>query len=158
MSKKPEMTEYGTSARLQKLLKEAIEDQGVTKVRFAQNVGVSTSVIIRATVYQSVPGVKSLIKLADYLNVPIMYLFDETYGAEFNPACHPSDFFSRLASLTEEKGVKYSALSHTMSFAPNAVYEWLRTKSIPSPDYLLQLAEYFGVSVDYLLGRTDDKN
>lgn len=33
-----------------------------------------------------------------------------------------------------------------------------RNGTIPSLDYLKCLAEYFNVSIDYLLGRTDYKN
>ena len=157
MPKRPEGTEYITSAKFQKFLKEEIDAQGLKKVQFAEAAGVSTSVIIRATVYQIVPSVKSLIKLADYLQVPIMYMLGETEDDSFSPAREPTTFFERLEHLTEEKGEKYSSVSHTMSFAPNAIYEWLRTNSLPSLDYLIELAKYFDVSVDYLLGRTDDR-
>ena len=158
MPKRPEGTEYTTSAKFQKFLKDAIDEQELKKVQFAEAAGVSSSVIIRATLYQIVPSVKSLIKLADYLQVPIMYMFGETDDAHFTPAQEHSTFFERLEQLTQEKGEKYSVLSHTMSFAPNAVYEWIRTNSLPSLDFLIQLANHFDVSIDYLLGRTDDRH
>ncbi len=44
-----------------------------------------------------------------------------------------------------------------MSLTSNAVYEWIRNNSIPSLDFLKQLASHFDVSVDYLLGRTDER-
>ena len=157
MPKRPEGTEYTTSAKFQKFLKEEIDELGLKKVQFAEAAGVSTSVIIRATLYQILPSVKSLIKLADYFQVPIMYMLGETEYADFSPAKEPANFFERLEQLTAEKDEKYSALSHTMSFAPNAVYEWIRTNSLPSLDYLIELAKHFDVSVDYLLGRTDDR-
>ena len=157
MSKKPETTEFATSAYFQKFLKEAIDEQDLTKVQFAKAAGVGSGVIIRATLYQCVPSIKSLVKLADYLHVPIMYMFGKTDERYFEPAREPSNFFVRLEQLTVEKGEKYSALAHSMSFASNAVYEWIRTKTLPSLDYLLELSEYFDVSVDYLLGRTDDR-
>ena len=157
MPKRPEGTEYATSAKFQKFLKETIEEQGLAKVQFAEAAGVSTSVIIRATLFQIVPSVKSLIKLADYLQVPIMYMLGETEYSGFSPAREPTTFFERLEQLTEEKGEKYSALSHKMTFAPNAVYEWIRTNSLPSLDYLIELAKHYDVTIDYLLGRTDDR-
>ena len=157
MSKRPEGTEYATSAKFQRYLNDVIDELDLKKVQFAEAAGVSTSVIIRATVYQIVPSIKSLIKIADYLQVPIMYMFGECEDAHFSPAKAPSTFFERLEQLTMESGEKYSALSHTMSFAHNAVYEWMRTHSLPSLDFLKQLADHFSVSVDYLLGRTDDR-
>ncbi len=157
MPKKPDETKYGVSAIFQRKIIEAIEVQELTKVQFAKAVGISKDIIIKATAYQIVPSTKSIIKIADYLQVPVMYLFGEIDDDYFSPAKIPSTFFDRLAQLTEGKGVKYSALSHTLSFAPNAVYEWIRTNSLPSLDYLVELAQYFNVSVDYLLGRTDER-
>ena len=157
MPKRPEGTAYAVSANFQKYLKEVIEEQGLKKVQFAESVGVSSSVIIRATLFQIVPSVKTLIKIADYLQVPIMFMLGEEEYADFLPAKEPTNFFERLEQLAQEKDVKYSEFSHTMSFAPNAVYEWIRTNSLPSLDYLVELAEYFDVSVDYLLGRTDER-
>ena len=158
MAKRPEGTEYATSAKFQKYLNEMIGELDLKKVQFAEAAGVSTSVIIRATVYQIVPSIKSLIKIADYLQVPIMYMLGESEQAYFSFAKEPTTFFERLEQLTLEKDEKYSALSHTMSFATNAVYEWIRTNSLPSLDYLKQLANHFDVSVDYLLGRTDERH
>ena len=157
MPKKPLETKYSISPIFQKRIKEAIEEHELTKVQFAKAVGVSKDVIIKITTYQIVPSIKSIIKIADYLQLPILYLFGETEYDYFTPAREPSTFLVRIEQLTEEKGIKYSALSHKLSFAPNAVYEWFRTNSIPSLDYLIELANYFDVSVDYLLGRTDDR-
>ena len=123
MAKRPEGTEYATSTKFQKYLNEAIDELELKKVQFAETVGVSSSVVIRATLYQIVPSIQCLIKIADYLQVPIMYMFGELDYDDFTPAKEPSTFWERLEQLTQEKGEKYSALSHTMSFAPNAVYE-----------------------------------
>ena len=158
MSKRPDGTEYATSAKFQKFLNETIDELGLKKVQFAAAAGVGTSVIIRATLYQIVPSIKSLIKIADYLQVPILYMLGECEQSYFSPAREPATFFERLEQLTFEKDEKYSALSHTMSFASNAVYEWIRTNSLPCLDYLIELANHFNVSVDYLLGRTDDRH
>ena len=155
MPKTPEESKYRISDDFQLRLKSLIEDCDMTKKDFARAVGISQEVIIRATVYGIVPSVKSLVKLCDFLRCPIFYLLGETEDCDFIPAQSPATFFDRLKALTAEKGIKYSALSHVMSFAPNSVYEWFRTNSLPSLDYLRELADYFGVSVDYLLGRTD---
>lgn len=45
-----------------------------------------------------------------------------------------------------------------MPFQKNSFYEWLRTGSLPTLEYLEAIAEYFNVSLDYLLGRTDYRN
>ena len=157
MSKKPEDTNYITSEKLQKFIKDAIDTEGCTQKEFADAVGISATIINRTILYKSVPSIKTLIKLADYFQVPILYMFGEVDDEYFAPTKAPSTFLKRLEELTNEKGEKYSALAHTMTFSSNAVYEWIRNNSIPSLDYLKQLAHHFDVSVDYLLGRTNDR-
>ena len=158
MPRTPDESKYRISARFQDRLKFLIDEQDLTKKDFAVAAGVNKEIIIRATVYGIVPSVKSLIKLANYLQCPIFYLLGESDDNDFIPSTEDKTFFDRLQALTTEKGIKYSALSHSMSFASNSVYEWIRKNSLPSLEYLIELAEFFSVKVDYLLGRTDYRN
>ena len=45
-----------------------------------------------------------------------------------------------------------------MPFTKNFFYEWQRAKTLPSLEYLEAIADYFKVSIDYLLGRTDERD
>lgn len=45
-------------------------------------------------------------------------------------------------------------LEQTLGFGKGALYKW--EKSSPSTDKLRQAADYFGVSLDYLMGLTDE--
>ena len=60
--------------------------------------------------------------------------------------------------MRNEKGVNDSQVANRMPFTRNYISEWKRNKTLPSLDYLIALAEYFNVSIDFLLGRTDIKN
>lgn len=157
MARKPDETKYRTSVQFQERVKTLIEEQDLNKNDFAKAAGVNKEIITRATVYGIIPSVKSLIKLADYLELPLSYLLGESDEKDFYPTKQPTTFYERLKELTEEEGIKYSTLSNTMTFAKNSIYEWIRTNSLPSLDYLKELASHFEVSIDYLLGRTDYK-
>ncbi len=71
MPRTPDESKYRISARFQDRLKSLIEEQDLTKKGFATAAGVNKEIIIRATVYGIIPSVKSLIKLANYLQCPI---------------------------------------------------------------------------------------
>ena len=144
------------SPAMQSRLKALLDERDMSAGEFAAAASINKDVIGRMLTYGIVPSLRTLIKAADAFEVPIMYLLGEG-ERDFIPAIAPSGFHARLASLAEEKGVKYSEISHHMSFAPNSIYEWLRAGTLPSIDYLLELAAYFDVSCDYLLGRTDFK-
>jgi len=62
----------------------------------------------------------------------------------------------RLKELRVEKGLKQSevAVAVGVSTAVYGYYE--RGINKPDPDMLVKLADFFGCSVDYLLGREDD--
>ncbi len=156
MANTPESTN-NISNKFQIRIKQVIDDQDCDRKDFPNFVGVSKDVIIRATKYGIIPSLKSLIKIADKVNVSLPYLLGETDTNEFYLSEHPTTFHARLEQLANERGEKYSSISNKMPFAYNSIYEWIRTGCLPSLEYLKPLAEYFNVSIDYLLGRTDDR-
>lgn len=158
MPKIPIDTENRISIEFQKRIKELIGDEECSKNEFAQRIGVSLSVINRAVFYGIIPSLKVLVKIADHFNVSLPYLLGVADSITFNKSEKFSSFYERLDELTKEKGVKYSQIATRMPFTRNYFYEWKRAQTLPSLNYLIALANYFGVSVDYLLGRTDYKD
>ena len=156
MANNPEGTK-NVSEKFQKRIKQIIDEQECDKKDFPKFVGVSRDVIIRATKYGIIPSLKSLIKIADKVNVSLSYLLGETANNDFYLAENPTTFHIRLEQLANERGEKYSTISNKMPFAYNSIYEWIRTGCLPSLEYIRPLADYFKVSIDYLLGRTDDR-
>lgn len=156
MANNPEGTS-NISEKFQNRIKQIIDDQDCDRKDFPKFVGVSRDVIIRATKYGIIPSLKSLIKIADKVNLSLPYLLGEIDVNEFYSSEHPTTFHDRLEQLANERGEKYSAISNKMPFAYNSIYEWKRTGCLPSLEYLRALAEHFKVSIDYLLGRTDDR-
>ncbi len=158
MAKIPRDTEKRISPEFQKRLLELLDDQECTKNEFAALAGISKEVMARTTIYGIIPTVRTLIKLADFFNVSLLYLLAESDDPYFYKSESPKTFQERLKELVEENKTKYSQIAHNMPFTKNFFYEWERIGTIPSLDYLKALAEYFRVSPDYLLGRTDDRN
>ena len=68
------------------------------------------------------------------------------------------EFKDILKQLREEKSVSGKKLSVELQFSPNLVYAWEKGRAQPNIETLIKLAEYFDVSVDYLIGATDDFN
>ena len=61
---------------------------------------------------------------------------------------------TRLKKLRMEKDLTQAALARELNVTQQAVAKWEAGKSLPDHAMLLRLAQYYGVSVDYLLGRT----
>jgi len=62
----------------------------------------------------------------------------------------------RILYLISCKGITGCALSKACQLNNSAISEWKKGKAQPSADALVRIADYFDVSVDYLLGRTDE--
>lgn len=61
----------------------------------------------------------------------------------------------RIKELCKERSITVSILEEKLNLPNNTVYQW-KTRT-PGTERLQEVADYFDVSVDYLLGRTDKK-
>lgn len=64
--------------------------------------------------------------------------------------------YYRIKKLASEKHISISQLERTLGLSNGSVSKW--DKSKPNSKYLEKVADYFGVSTDYLLGRTDKRH
>lgn len=60
-----------------------------------------------------------------------------------------------MAELRREKRVTQKKLGEILCVSGNTVHAWEADKQEPSLGVLVQIADYFEVSLDYLLGRSD---
>ena len=61
-------------------------------------------------------------------------------------------FYGRLLELCRENGKKITPVIRELGLSTGGIARW-RNGSSPDGDTLYKVAEYFDVSVDYLLGR-----
>lgn len=64
----------------------------------------------------------------------------------------------QLRELRKQKGLTMKQLGKIVGVGESAISQYENGKRQPDYDILNKLADYFGVSVDYLLGRTDVPN
>ena len=62
-------------------------------------------------------------------------------------------FSTQLKKLRKSKNLTQTELANILHLSHGAVAMWETNKRQPDNDTLSRLADYFGVSVDYLLGR-----
>lgn len=64
-------------------------------------------------------------------------------------------FIQRLNALMKERNISRARLSSDIGFGINQIKYWEKNGNTPSADTVKKLADYFDVSVDYLLGISD---
>ncbi|HEW0180946.1 TPA: helix-turn-helix transcriptional regulator [Streptococcus pneumoniae] len=60
----------------------------------------------------------------------------------------------KIKELAKKRGIPLAKLEESLGYSTNYFYT-LKTKT-PNSDRLQEIADYFNVSTDYLLGRTDN--
>ena len=156
MPKTPKLSE-NYSPIFQNRIISIMDDLEMNQKQFAAFVQVSQPVINRAVKYGIIPSVRILIKIADCLNYSLAYLLGKTDKKEFYKSGTPTTYHIRVIELKEEKHVKFGQIAQKTNIPKEYFYEWQRLKTLPSLDFLKQIASYFKVSLDYLTGRSDDK-
>lgn len=68
-----------------------------------------------------------------------------------------SIFQTRLRALIESRGNFIYEVAQDLGVSIPTLHRYLGGQRKPDLVYVLRIAEYFGVSVDWLIGRTDDK-
>ncbi len=61
----------------------------------------------------------------------------------------------RFLELRKEKGVSQAKIAKDLQVSYSVVCYWETNRSEPTAPNLVKIADYFNVSVDYLLGRKD---
>lgn len=62
--------------------------------------------------------------------------------------------FEIVKELCRRQGISLNTLEERIGFSRNSLYSWKNSE--PKPKKLNDVADYFNVSTDYLLGRTDN--
>lgn len=66
-------------------------------------------------------------------------------------------FGDRLKALRKERDLQQSQLGEIFGLSPSAIGSYERNLREPAYKHLCAFAKYFGVSLDYLLGQTDER-
>ena len=67
-----------------------------------------------------------------------------------------ANFSERVKELRRKKGVTQEALGKILGIRQDAISTYEHGKNYPEVRKLVALADFFEVSLDYLMGRTDD--
>lgn len=124
----------------------------------------------------SMPSADKLALISDYLGVSTDYLLGKTdnpnpinasnnistsivsqHMLKVNGKEFSMKFLDRIDSLIEERGITRNILSKEIKeLNHNSFNAWQTRGTIPSGEIISKIADYFNVSTDYLLGKTDN--
>ena len=100
---------------------------------------------------QRYPSIKTVVKIANYLNVSLDYLFEfssENYFIEYN--VDNLNFCNNLTSMIDSNKISYRKFCKDLGYAKDNILRW-ESGIQPTILRVLEIANYFGCSIDDLL-------
>lgn len=127
----------------------------ITPSTLARAIGCGKGTISRYQSGQKAPSLTMLVRMAEYFQCSTDYLLGletELYTRAFKP-CPP--FQERLPVFCKELKITKYQIEHKANIAQSAIYKWQNGTGEPSVESLVKIAETFGCSIDFILGRSD---
>lgn len=144
--------------RFNDIIDEVVTERHLKKSDLPKLMGIDYSSFVNALEYGIIPTPRITTRIADFVNCSIPYFLGTSDDEYFSKSKKNESLADRINLLCEEKGVNYSAVCKACNFYRGYLSRWIKEHYIPSWEFIEILADYFNVSIDYLLGRTDDKN
>lgn len=133
-------------------IKELRLKRGLKQSELAQMASISREAVGNYERGDRIPNIEITQKIATALEVDINELLDKN-----NEGKSPGETLlsKRLFELREEKGLNQSDVADAVGISYISVGNYENAARIPKADVVVKLADFFDVSSDYLLGRTN---
>lgn len=132
-----------------KLVENILEEQGKNKQDLFENNVVSENTFFKYR--QRYPSLKTVIKISNYLNVSLDYLFEfsnENHFKEYD--IDNLKFYENLISFINNKKISARKFCKDLGYAKDNIIRW-KNGTNPTILRMLEITEYFGCSIDDLI-------
>ena len=130
-----------------------IAERNITIAMLSTDLSINISNLYKYTQGSYLPSLENAIKLSDYFKCSLDFLFgfaEEYQEIKFHKR---KKFSERFEELLKEKGIKRQDLKKTKLFAKQSIDDWFNGVRLPTINNLIELKNYFGCTLDYLVGR-----
>ena len=133
-------------------LRDLLFDNHLTISMLAERVGVS-EVAAYSYLRGQLPDIAVLIRMADCFHCSLDFLLGRTPELQHMNFLPVPPFPAQLAFLLEYYHVKKYRLCKEVPITHSVFFNWQNGVYSPSLESVVKLADYFGCSVDFVLGR-----
>ena len=142
-------------SEFQERLNELLLENNLNRLQFANKIGVASTTINDYFNYGYYPSINFAKKMANYFNVSLDYLFgltDEIHNNDKNN----NTFIENFTTLLKENHLSIAKAMKELKMSEYNYYRW-KAGLFPKTASLIEIAKYFNVSIDYLVGRSYEK-
>ena len=134
------------------IINDYIANEEISLNAFSIRVGVSGNALVNWTKMKYFPTIEYSIKIANYFNCSLDYLFGLSEFQNNDIESPNASFLETLNSLLRDHHMTLYSLSKVTGITQSSMSKW-RNGNIPKTETIITLAKYFNVSMDYLVGR-----
>ena len=140
------------------VFEELLTDNDLTIKSFSRKVNIHWSILYAYKNNDYLPNVNTAVKIANYFKCSLNYLMglDNYDNVIIENNFDISKFYPRYEKLLKVHKISHFSLSKLIKLNTSSLLYWKQGKT-PKMDSLIKIANYFGVSVDYLVGRSEIK-
>ncbi|MBQ8615691.1 MAG: helix-turn-helix transcriptional regulator [Clostridia bacterium] len=140
--------------RINERVVEFLNDENLKLKELAVYLKMDVSIIHTWRRNESYPSTRYLIKLCEYFDCSVEYMLNRTEEYGKGVVEIVDSFANRVKFLMKLKNkTTYQMVKKDHVCSSSAFDRWFKKNVVPSPETLVKLADYFNVTVDYLLGR-----
>lgn len=136
--------------KFQESLKELLDDNKISRLQLAKNIGIDYSTINGYFNKNYYPHLDIAIKIANYFECSLDYLFGLSLNKE-NENTNNLTFFETLNLLIKDSKYSLRQIFKDMKISLANYFRW-RDGIMPKTSVILDIAKYFNVGIDYLVG------
>lgn len=137
----------------QERLQDLLIENNLNRLQLSKIIGISSTTINGYFNNDYFPQIDIAIKMAEYFNCTLDFLFglseDESHITHNNKT-----FIENFDALLKERGLPIAKVLRELGMSEYNYYRWKDGK-FPKTINLIEIAKYFDVSIDYLIGRID---
>lgn len=145
------------SREFRRIFLDLIKELDCKKSEVPEKLGIDYGIYKKIVDFGRIPKPVVLMRIADYFRVSVESLLGRS-KEEFEKSENPKTFWQRYTELKTERGLTDYAVAQYLHVSTSYPANWKKFGYVPSLENLMILADLFQVSLDYLLGRTDQKN
>ena len=129
------------------------DGDNITTDKFGEKIGLRGSTVRLWKTGKRVPSLQNILRLAEHFNCSIDFLLGRIDNdIQFTPNKDLPPFPERLLSILKNYNISWYKVVQDTNISKSSLKSW-RYGCTPLLPVLIELAEYFAVSVDYLIGR-----
>ena len=140
-------------SKLSERLKEYMQEAELNQSALGEKTGIKNTNISDFLADIHTPSYQNFVKLLYAFGCSADDLLGRTDIPTEEPLHPVPPFGERLRFILESFAVSQEKLKRELPVSGSVLYRWLSGKNQPSTESLIRLADYFGCSVDYLIGR-----